>query len=267
MISASPAPADEVPQIIPIQTESQIIPIQAEPADQAQPDAANVTNAQILDAITSLRQEFNEFVASMRPLLTPQPNGPPRSFPPDRLPVDPRSHAFEFGPLKAFDGIISFLNRECSGSAVRSDVIRVSGSTQYNSSGTYHPNNLTVMNSSSYFHTNGDNLPGGQWVAINFRTMRVTVTHYSILTRGDHYHHHGPKSWAFELSNDGLNWRVVDQRNNDELLNGKGLWASYLIARPDESHFIRIRQLGPSHTGYPFLVIAALELFGAIQLT
>jgi hypothetical protein len=147
---------------------------------------------------------------------------------------------FSFKPACPLNGVISHLNREYGGNPLDLNIIEVTSSSQYDQTGNCSPRHATILDTKAIFHS--DCNTSDQWISYNFRSMRLSATHYSILTRGDCDTHHGPKSWKFEISNDGQNWVPIDQRTDDQQLNGRGKCGTFQISQPTESQFIRLHQ-------------------------
>jgi hypothetical protein len=180
--------------------------------------------------------------------------------------VDSTLKTFSFKPTLPMNGIISHLNGECGGNVVEKGVIRVTSSSQCDDTRIYDERKIVDMNPDTCYHSTQDG--GDQWISYDFRTMRITPTKYSILTRSDF----GPdvcqpKSWVIETSRDGKPdgiWNPVDERRDNNELNGRSFCAQFDIAKPEETRFIRLRQLA-SHYRDNCLVIAGLEFFGTLR--
>ena len=78
-----------------------------------------------------------------------------------------------------------------------------------------------------------------------------------------------PRSWVFEVSNDGRDesWVVVDRRENNNDLNGKFVTHKFAVGDPPRGsyRFIRLRQTGTNHQGRDYLEISSLEVFGTLS--
>ena len=160
------------------------------------------------------------------------------------------SGEFVFDYVKPLDGIIAHLTRECGGNVHTQGIVLVTASD-----GT-KPDDVVILGSGSDFSAWGEN----SWICYDFQGMRVTPRSYSIQTswRGSY-----PKSWAFEVSNDGNDWLAVDRRDDNNELNSKGAIRNFTISDITGSfRFIRFRLTGPNHSDNYELRIRSLEVFG-----
>ena len=160
------------------------------------------------------------------------------------------------------DGIIAWLTRECGGNVHREGVVKVTASRR----GGGQPENVVDFGSNSHICTT--NSPNS-WIRYDFVGWRVTPTSYSITSYGDGPGYDHPRSWVFEVSNDGSegSWDVVDSRENNKELNAKLVTRTFAISAPPSGsfRFVRLRQTGKNHAGNDFLEISALELFGTLS--
>jgi hypothetical protein len=215
-----------------------------------------------------IRREFDNFRCSFeesKRSLKTEIDHLKRANSPNQCSLNADLGSLSFKPTSPLNGIISYLSHECGGNVVEKDIIRVFGSTQY---GNYDERKIVDMNPDTYFHTENDpnSKDRGQWICYDFRRMRVTPTHYSIMTRSNYdCNVHQPKSWVIEISADEKNWTVIDERNDSDHVNGRRLCWTFDIANPKEARFIRLRQIAPNHRGDYYLVIAALEFFGTLR--
>jgi hypothetical protein len=224
-------------------------------------------------ATDQIRREFDTFRHSFdksKLSLKTEIDRLKRTHSPNQPSVDSGLRTFSFKSASPLNGIISYLSHECGGNVVEKGIIRVFGSTQYDSSRNYDERKIVDMNPDTYFHTNSDpnSKDRGQWICYDFRRMRITPTHYSILTRSNYGCNAGqPKSWVIEISADGQRWKMIDERKDNTDLNGRSFCETFNIAHGEETRFIRLRQTGSNHSGNHVLVIAALEFFGTLRLT
>lgn len=106
------------------------------------------------------------------------------------------------------------------------------------------------------------------WICFNFIGCMVSVTHYTIRTdkwnkvSGNH-----PRSWVIEGFNEGQ-WNVIDERINDESLNGAGVVHSFDTIRNTNGVYyksIRMRLTDTNWNDKNYLMLNAIELYGNIQ--
>jgi hypothetical protein len=74
---------------------------------------------------------------------------------------------------------------------------------------------------------------------------------------------------VIEVTNDrGSSWTMIDRRDNNMDLNGSGIIQTFRISTTPNGEFryIRIRLIGPTHSGDYYLRMCAFELFGQFQI-
>jgi hypothetical protein len=70
------------------------------------------------------------------------------------------------------------------------------------------------------------------------------------------------RAWLVEASADGENWRVVDDKVDNEELNGKQLVGTFTATGGRASRFIRLVNIGRNHARTDIIWISAWEIFG-----
>ena len=102
------------------------------------------------------------------------------------------------------------------------------------------------------------------WICYDFIRRRVMPTSYSIRLHGSSQ----LKSWVIDVSNDGYTWTEIDRRVNNNDLKDRCGSAKFNIARaPREGfRFFRLRQIGEDPSGFKYLYLEALEIFGTLLL-
>jgi hypothetical protein len=172
-------------------------------------------------------------------------------------------HVLPLSEKPVFDGLISFLTRTCAKNPVDKGIISVSTSTVVNDEARYQARNVADFASDSFFQSTGE---PKQWICYDFKDMRVSVTHYRLLS-----YKYGPgnshlRSWVVEGSEDSSNWRELDRRDDDGSLNGNDFVGSFAVRSVAESRFIRLRSTGKSWNGSDHLLLRAFELFGGLRI-
>jgi hypothetical protein len=171
-------------------------------------------------------------------------------------------HVIPFRAKPVTDGLVAFLGRNCVGNPHDKGVISVTGAPDDSSAG-YQPRNAADLQGDSYFHSqSGDD----QYLAYDFKSMRITVTHYLLGSAKQAVNWCHPRSRALEVSDDGSEWREIDRQECHDGLNGPDRLSAFPVRFPTESRFIRIRQTGLNAAGSKQLIIRAFELFGGIRL-
>jgi hypothetical protein len=123
----------------------------------------------------------------------------------------------------------------------------------------YALRNLADLASDTWFRSKNAR---GQRVCLDFHGLRVRPTHYTIKTDS-------LKSWVVESSPEAVGWcgpstwTQIDRKTNNT--DFKNDWvASFAVSNSAECRFIRLTQTDKNHFGGDFLVIYAIEVFGAL---
>jgi hypothetical protein len=184
---------------------------------------------------------------------------PPKSW-------GPRSiiHGKRFFPLggSSLDGIISYLTTKCGGNVHDQGVIVASELSVYGSK-YFAKNAADLGNKGTFSMTNGE---ANSWICYDFKNMRVTPTHYTIVSypyrpnEGNH-----PKSWCLEVSIDGKSWTKVHECSDNNDLNGYNQITTYSVTKLMRCRLIRLRQTGENHWGRHYLALSCWEIFGGLD--
>ena len=168
---------------------------------------------------------------------------------------------FVYEDSKKLDGIIAHLTRECGGNVHDLGIVNVTASSFQSG---YHPKNAVDLRKHAAFDSQDE---PNSWICYEFKARSVIPTSYSVRSWG-----YGPgschlKSWVIEVSNDKVSWTEIDRQDNNNNLNDKYVTRNFTISQvPSESfRFVRLRQTGKSHSGYDFLTLSALEIFGTLH--
>jgi hypothetical protein len=108
-----------------------------------------------------------------------------------------------------FNGIISYLTAKCDGNVHDRGVVKITASSV---SRTYYPQNAADLEDNPSFRSEDE---PGQWICLDFKTLRIEPTHYTIRTGCENQ----LKSWAVEGSDDGASWTEIDRREDNGHLN------------------------------------------------
>ena len=95
----------------------------------------------------------------------------------------------------------------------------------------------------------------GQWISVDFKQRRVSLTGYSLQSAFEGPGKYHPKSWDVEGSDDGQNWTLID---SEHLIH---VWE---FKRTNWYKFIRIKLTGLNHYGNNFFNISHFEFFGRL---
>jgi hypothetical protein len=153
-------------------------------------------------------------------------------------------------------GIIAHLTRECGGNVHDRGIVDVSEKSP--ASGC-PPKNAADLQSETYISS--PNAPG-QWLCYDFKSRRVTPSHYSIRCLSSSYH---LRSWVLEGSVDGSSWRALDDQANNATMTPTHQIGTFSIPHSFQCRFIRLRQTGKTADGSDHLVLFAFEIFGLLR--
>ena len=158
-----------------------------------------------------------------------------------------------------FNGIVCHLRNQCGGNPHTKGVIAITCSSTIQKFG--QPYQLIDYGWNGYWATESD---PSAFVQLDFKSRSVCLSHYSIQSVGGNAHH--LLSWVVEVSDDGLTWEVVDERNTAELACPNDVVKTYACnkGKPRFARIVRLRRTGKDSNGYDCLVLRAIELFGKL---
>lgn len=155
------------------------------------------------------------------------------------------------------NGILSKLSQEVHGNVHENKVVTIS------SSSSSHCLPYQVANEDFTECWMSQNKPE-QWIMFDFMNKPIILLNYLIKT---HKYSAGSchlKSWKIEGSNDGDQWKTLDERDSD-ILNEEDKEAVFDCSKNDTPYrFIRLIQTGPNHRGDHMLALSRVEFFGYI---
>jgi hypothetical protein len=162
---------------------------------------------------------------------------------------------------RPFDGIISYLTAKHKGNLTDLGIVNATSSSQ--GDGNWAAKWCIDHRCTKAFCSQPK---PNQWLQLDFKDASILATHYSILSRQDiERGQHHPRSWVVEVGSDGVTWSVVDGRDGDDHLNGKGIHHTFEIATPTAGRYLRLRQTGPTHRNDHYFTFMNLELFGRLM--
>lgn len=168
------------------------------------------------------------------------------------------------------NGIIRKLTREYGGNVHDKGAIEVTASSDLGDPPYRHPKYAVDLDNKETRFTS-KNIENS-WLRYDFKGRKVRPTHYSIRSKpfdtGDWH----PKNWVIEGSNTGSEWKVLDSRQDVNVLNYKSVTHTFAIQEKLDHNeyyrYLRIRQTGRNACSNPnhhyILGFSALEYFGSI---
>jgi hypothetical protein len=121
---------------------------------------------------------------------------------------------------RPLDGLITLLTTEYGGNVHETNVVNVTGSSQYQNDPHFHAKNATDLMTNDLFYSEPKK---NQWICYDFKGMQVCITHYSIRSAADAV----PRDWVAEGSVDGSKWFEMDKRQDDDSLSIRTFEVSY----------------------------------------
>lgn len=131
-------------------------------------------------------------------------------------------------------------------------------------SSTYTQYNLVKYDETAFHSQNSP----GQWILIDLKNYKATISSYQITTAGWPGHH--PRFFVLECSNDislEHNWIEIHRVNECEELNGEGKSHTFLIQNQDNEkayRYFRLRQTCPTKNGHNYLIFRSIEFYGSL---
>jgi len=156
---------------------------------------------------------------------------------------------------KEFQGIVQHLRDAFNGNPAAKGIIKLTASS--NSS------NMNIIFESSedwYTSENSD----GSWVCLEFPNHNVQIDAYTIKSYNHSSNDGHLKNWDIEGSNDKINWVIIDSKRNTTELNGPNKFFTYQCELSQPFKNIRLIMKGVTHSGYNWMYLQRLELFGII---
>jgi hypothetical protein len=169
---------------------------------------------------------------------------------------------FSPNSLSPLDGIISQLISVSDDNVYDSDIVLASASASGMNGAHDSWLALDLQNPGSCFQSNGHS---DDWIRYDFKRICISPTHYSILPYPYGPGSHNPKSWCFEISDDGNNCIEVHRCTDNNDLNGNNLIWTYEVTKSMQCWFVRLRQTGKSHYGNDYWSLNGLEIFETLD--
>lgn len=174
----------------------------------------------------------------------------------------PTAPTFEYDSLNPFNGIFHHLTEVSNGNIQTNQTIEIKASNLC--CGSYETL-VDFQNTEGYTHVSGNHSP--RWLQIDFKTRKVQIDSYLIKSpkSQDSSGACKLKSWKVEVSNDGLKWDMIDERENVSELNGDHKLVFFKIKTITEPvRFFRIISNQDNWNNSGGFNISKLELFGNI---
>lgn len=166
------------------------------------------------------------------------------------------SQTYVYNKKNKFNEILNSLNKKTNGNIQKNKTIEISCS--YLCAGSYE--SFIDFNDKNGYLLVTRSAP--RWIQYDFRNLRVQINSYiikSCSSRIDII-----RSWRIEISDDGLEWEIVDQREDETELKQTGGMKLFNIQMTKPFRFIRIITDKTDFNGFDQFSINKLEFFGNI---
>jgi len=173
--------------------------------------------------------------------------------------------SFAFAVERPFEGIISHLTRTFGRNVHNLGIVSVMASSTKDDKPENAARNALDLATDSFFYSADS---PGQWLCLDFGSLRVTPTHYSLKSNvnGDAGGWRNLLSWVIEGFEDGQSWAMLDKQEDNRELYAKKVTKSWPVSSPRKSRFIRLRQTGKNFGALSdYMIIPAFELFGELH--
>ena len=156
-----------------------------------------------------------------------------------------------------FNGIVCHLRNQCGGNPHDKYVISITSSGNYRR----QPHQLVDYGWNNWWEsTNRTN----SFVLFDFKWRRVCLSHYSLKSHG--VVGCNLVSWVLEVSNDGLTWEAVDERDTQDL-DGIYIVKTYECSNQTSpfARYVRLRQRGRNSSNGDTFALSEIEFFGKLK--
>jgi hypothetical protein len=174
-----------------------------------------------------------------------------------------KSDSIEHKDGNNFDGIIMYLEKKFGNDIHQQGIICITASSNNSHN---KPEQVIDYNwhDVTGWYSNPKN--PGEWWQINFKTMKVKMSGYSLKTFSGRKGSYHLKNWVIEGRNDEEEWEEIDRQDNDDL-NGSFKQKYYSLQEKTKPYqYFRIKTLGKDHYGLThYLSLLNVEIYGELK--
>jgi polyhydroxyalkanoate synthesis regulator phasin len=121
--------------------------------------------------------------------------------------------------------------------------------------------NLEANTAGSFITDNGPN----RFFVLQFlHNIEVTPTHYMLKTRHEADANH-PRNWKLEGSMDGVNWTIIDVKDNNIMLTGSRFTFVFTVKNTVRCRFLKFTQTGLDSSNWQHLCLSGFDVFGEVR--
>ena len=158
-----------------------------------------------------------------------------------------------------FNGIISLLKTTMDKEIPNNEILEVTSS----SANEAHPPEFAIdfADETSYFESLDE---PDSWIGFDFKSRRVSITHYALRTWFWPAGYQHLKSWVLEGSDDGQEWTELDRREDCPHLNNSSAVRRFKCELRVKCRHIRLRAIGQDHFNTNLVILSGFELYGRL---
>lgn len=166
---------------------------------------------------------------------------------------------FSINPNDPFNGIIKHLLQESNRNI--ENKINITASKHR---GSYIPQNVVLYEDDSKYYQSYS--IENSFICFDFKEHQIIPTSYTIKSCNCNENSYHPKSWAIEVSNDGSNWEIIDERNNNTDLRGNHKIHTFPIQKKNKQkyQYFKIRQTAKNWGNDNDLLLKKIEIYGQL---
>ena len=173
---------------------------------------------------------------------------------------------FEHDSNNEFHGILRYLSEETHGNIHDNGTIEITSNSIHLNNNSYHPKNLVDYEKDNYYESNNEEKV---FICFDFKDKLINPSSYSIKSYNDGQTSGHLRNWVVEVSNDKNTWKTIDKHENDSVLRGNNIIATFNTEETKEFYrFIRLRQTGESwysNGGYYYIYFYFIEFYGKLK--
>jgi hypothetical protein len=161
---------------------------------------------------------------------------------------------------EAFAGIFAHFTSRVNGNIAELGIIKLTGNSIDDARALELPGIVDFSWTKCWTSKNEPN----SWIEFDFLHREVFITHYSIKTYSSRRGFSHMRSWRLTGKERTGSWFELDAKDDNDDLNGKWHYATYLCTSPSAAHVVRLVQTGPNHHGDNYMHITNVEFFGVV---
>lgn len=184
--------------------------------------------------------------------------------------IEKNAKVIAYDPNRKLNGIIKYLLSKTNGDLIDNGIINIQASSSqyyYSQQYTKSPRKLLNFNdlgrSSMWSPSNHNH----EYLIYDFKNIKVKLTNYTLHTPTSPTKDY-PRSWIVECSNDCKNWIQIDERRDENEMNGCGRCHTFSCShdQPEFFRYVKFTTNGPCWNGYDryYFDVSAIEFYGCI---